>query len=130
MVRALLFDFAADAGEFGRGVIFERAVGLNLVAEEAQEFGEVDDPGGESADGAPLALHAGGGMKGDLAPFRGAVDDGMTSRISVVSSTAPCDAGFFDGLAMRSKAEEIEASTDAAEFADFAGEFLLGLDPG
>src|SRR5277367_548323 len=38
---ALFFYFAADASEFGGSVIFERAVGLNFVAEEAEEVGEV-----------------------------------------------------------------------------------------
>ena len=60
---ALLFDFAADAGEFGRGFVFERAVGLNLVAEAAQEFGEVGDLGRERADSAPLRSHGGGRLQ-------------------------------------------------------------------
>ena len=54
---ALLFDFAADAGEFGRGFVFERAVGLDLVAERAQEFGEVHDLSGERAHAAPVGAH-------------------------------------------------------------------------
>src|SRR5271163_1210632 len=72
---ALLFNLAADAGKFGRSVIFECAVGLNLVAEEAEEVGEVGDFGRECPHTAPLALHAGGRMQRDLTPFRGAVDD-------------------------------------------------------
>ena len=39
----LPFDFAADGGEFGRGVVVEGAVGRELVGEEAQERGEVLD---------------------------------------------------------------------------------------
>ena len=46
---ALLFDFAANAREFGRGFVVERSIGLDLVAELAEEFGEVDDLAGESA---------------------------------------------------------------------------------
>ncbi len=56
-------------------MIFERTVGLNLVAEEAEEVVEVGDLGGECAQAAPLALHAGRGMQRDLAPFGGAIDD-------------------------------------------------------
>ena len=40
---SLLFDFAANAGQFGRGVVFQRSVGLDLVAEKSQELGEIDD---------------------------------------------------------------------------------------
>ena len=72
---ALFFDLAANAREFGGSFVVERAIGLDLVAEGAQEIGEVDDLSGESAHAAPVGLHGGGGMQTDLAPFGGAVDD-------------------------------------------------------
>jgi hypothetical protein len=126
---ALSFDFAADAGEFGRGVIFECAVGLNFVAEEAEEVVEVSDLGGECADGAPLALHAGGGMEGDFAPFRGAIDDeDYVANLGGFEDGA-LNAGFRDELGGGEQAGKFEASADAAEFADFAGELVLGFDP-
>src|ERR1700723_974428 len=71
---ALFFDFAADADEFGRSVIFEGTVGLDLVAEEAEEVVEVGDLGGECAQAAPLALHAGRGAARDLEARGGAID--------------------------------------------------------
>ena len=46
---ALFFDLAANARQLGRSFIFQRSIGLDLVAEEAQKFGEVDDLVGECA---------------------------------------------------------------------------------
>ncbi len=127
---ALSLDFAADADELGGCVIVECAVGLNLVAEEAQEFVEVGDLGGEGVNGAPLALHAGGRMQGDLAPFRGAVDDEYDVANLGGFENSSGDAGFRDELGGGEQAGKFEASADATEFADFAGELVLRFDPG
>src|SRR5580658_10705578 len=43
---ALFFNFATDADQFWRGVILERAGGLNLVADEAAGVAEVGDLSG------------------------------------------------------------------------------------
>ena len=72
---ALFFDLAADASQFGRGPVFERAIGLDLVAERTQELAEVGDPCGESAHRNPFRAHSGGRVRDDFAPFGGAIDD-------------------------------------------------------
>ncbi len=91
---ALFFDLAADAGQFGRGFVFERAVGLNLVAEVAQEFGEVDDLIGERADAVPVGAHAGGGWRAISRHSAARSTTRITSRISVVSRAAPAMRDF------------------------------------
>ena len=69
-------------------------------------------------------------MQCDLAPFGGAIDDqDYVANLGGLQSDAG-DAGFLDQRTDVDEAGEIEASTDAAEFADLGGECLLGLDPG
>ena len=94
---ALLLDLAADAGEFGRGVVVERAVGLNLVAEVAQELGEVGDAGGELRRRRVHSdLHGGRRAERDLAPLGGAIDDeDDVANLGGFESGAG-DAGFLD----------------------------------
>ena len=71
---ALAFDFAADGGQGGRGVIVERAVGRELVGEVAQQRSEVGQAGAELLDGGPGLLHRVGRMGGGFAPFGGTID--------------------------------------------------------
>ena len=126
---ALLFHFAADAGEFGRGFVFEGSVGLDFVAETAEEFCEVGDAVREFVDLTPFGSHGGRWMLGDLAPFGGAVDyQDYVADLGGFQSDAG-DAGLFDEVSDVDEAGKVEASSDAAEFTDFGGELLLGLDP-
>ena len=132
MGRRLLFDFAADAGEFGRGFVVESAVGKDFVAEGAEEIGEVGDLIGELANLAPFGAHGGGRAQGDLAPFGGAVnDEDDVANLGGFEGGAG-DAGFLDERGDLDQAGEIEAAADAAEFADFGGrvpaEFRSTLD--
>ena len=129
MERRWLFDFAANARQLGRGLVFERSVGLNLVAEPAQEFGEVDDLVRESAHAVPVGLHVRRGMQHDLAPLRRAVDDQ-----DYVANLGGLEGGAGDARFLHQKIDidqsgKIKASTNAAEFTNLAGQFLLALDP-
>jgi hypothetical protein len=68
-------------------------------------------------------------MEGDLAPFSGAVDDeDYVANLGGFEDGA-LNAGFRDELGGGEQAGKFEASADAAEFADFAGELVLGFDP-
>src|SRR5215469_17743982 len=71
---ALFFHVATDAGEFQGSFIFERAIGLDLVAEVTQEVGEIFDLGREETNLAPLRAHGSGWILRDEAPFRRAID--------------------------------------------------------
>ena len=89
---ALLFDFAADGGQGGRGVVVESSVGRELVGEVAQERGEIFDGGAELLDGGPGSLlHApAGGCAWRLrATRRRDRRARMASRSSAGSRVAP-----------------------------------------
>jgi len=92
----LFFDFAADAGEFGRGAIFEGAVGLELVAESAEEAGEVYDGGGKLGYAGPSCFHGGGRVEGNLAPLGGAVDQQDNVADFQTFEYGSGNAGFFN----------------------------------
>jgi len=69
----LFVDLAADAVEFGGGVVVESAVGEDFVAEGAEEGGEVLNAFGEGGYGGPVGAHGGGRLALDFSPFGGAV---------------------------------------------------------
>src|SRR5579883_2750172 len=125
----LLFDVAADAGELGRGLVVEGAVGLDLIAEGAEDIGEVLDGGGESRNGGPR-FHGGGRAEHDLAPLGGAVDDEKDVADLGGFKRSAGDAGLVEERGDVEEAGEFKASANAAELADFLGELVLALDPG
>ena len=126
---ALLFDLATNARQLGRGLVFERSIGLDLVAEPAQELGEVDDLVRECAHPVPVGLHVRRRMQHDLAPFRGAIDDqDHVANLGGLESGA-CDARFLHQQIDVEQSGKIKAAADAAEFPNLLGEFLLALDP-
>src|SRR5208282_2439368 len=71
----LLLDLAANAAQFGRSAIVERAVGQNFVAERAQERSEILDAGGKRGYRGPLGTHRSGRLTHDFAPLGSAVGD-------------------------------------------------------
>ncbi len=125
----LLFHFAADAGKLGRGFVFERSIRLNLVAEVAQEFREVDDLSREAVNFAPVRAHGGGGILGDLPPLGGAIDDGNDVANLECFERGSGDARFGHERSDIGEGGKIEATADAAEFANLSGKQLLGFDP-
>ena len=72
----LCFNLPANAGKLRRGTIFERAVGKNLIAEAAQEFGEVRNGRRKLLHRCPVLLHPLRRIESDLAPFGCAVHSG------------------------------------------------------
>ena len=125
----LLLDLAANAAQFGRSAIVERAVGQNLVVERAQEDGEILDAAGERDDGGPIGAHRGGRLTHDLAPLRGAVGDEDDVANFGGFKSGSADAGFLNQRLDFGKAGKFETSADTAVLADFRGELLLGLNP-
>ena len=125
----MLIDVAADAREFGRRAIFERPVGLNLVAKGTQKLAEVGNRRGELRDGGPF-LHCRRRTLDDLAPFGSAIDYQNDVADFIGFEGGAGDAGFVEHLGDMEKAGKFEASFDATEFANFGGEMLLIFDPG
>ena len=126
----LFLDLAADAAQLGRSPVVERAVGQDLVAEGAQESGEVLDGGGKRGHCGPLETHGGRGLADDLAPLGGAVgDEDNVANLAGFQSRSG-NPGFLDQLRDLGQAGELKASADAAELADFGGEPMLGFNPG
>ncbi|HEX7157499.1 MAG TPA: hypothetical protein VF214_00685, partial [Edaphobacter sp.] len=72
---ALFFDLAPDAREFGRRFVFQCAIGLDLVAEVAQELGEVRELSRQGINFDPLRSHRCWGMEGDFTPLCSAIDN-------------------------------------------------------
>ena len=126
----LLLDLAANAAQFGRRAIVERAVGQNLVAERAQEAGEVLDAGGKRGHGGPLGAHRGGRLAHDFAPLGSAVGDQHNVADLSGLKSGSADARLLDQLSDFGQAGEFETSADAAILADFGRELLLRLNPG
>ena len=125
----LFFDFAANAAEFGGSTIVEGAVGQDLVAEGAEESGEILKGGGEGGNGGPIGAHGGGRLTDDFAPLGSAVgnEDNVADLGGFEGGTG--NAGFLDELVDFGQAHEFETSADAAILADFGGELLLVFDP-
>ena len=101
----LLFDLAANAGEFRRGAVFEGAIGLNLVPEIAAKFLKVGDAGRELRDRLPIAAHGGGRMREICRHSEARSTMSRTSRISVVSRAAPAMRDLSSNTAMSIRAE-------------------------
>src|SRR5580698_10762258 len=74
-LATLFFHLAADAREIGRSFVVQSAVGENLVAETAQELGEIDNAGRKLGHGGPSHFHRRRWVQGNLPPFRGAFDE-------------------------------------------------------
>ena len=72
----LCFNLPANAGKLRRGTIFERAVGKNLIAEAAQEFGGVRNGRRKLLHRCPVLLHPLRRIESDLAPFGCSVHSG------------------------------------------------------
>ena len=85
----LLLDLTANAAQFGRRAIVERAIRQNLVAERTQEAGEVLDTSGKRGHGGPVGAHGGGGWRTISRHSAPRSATSTTSRISVVSRAAP-----------------------------------------
>src|SRR5579863_1662343 len=126
---ALPFRVATDAGEFGRGFIFERSIRLDLVTEVAKEFREVDDLGREAVNLAPIRSHCRRRILGYLAPFCGAIDDSDDVSDLQRFQRGSGDTGFCRERSHVQESRKIEAPADAAEFANLGGECLLRFDP-
>ena len=126
---ALLFDLATNAGEFGRGAIFEGAIGLNLVLKIAAQFLKVGDAGRELRDRLPIAAHGGGRTEGDLPPLGGAVDDEQDIANLGGLDGGAGDAGLVEQYGDVEQASKFEAATNAAVLADLSGALVLFADP-
>src|SRR6266481_7215455 len=125
----LFFCVAANAAEFGRRVIVERAVGQNLVVKRAQEAGEVLDASGKRSHRGPRGAHRGWRLAYDFAPLGCAVgdEDHIADLGSLQSGSS--DAGLLNQFLDFREAREFEASADTAILADFGSELLLGFNP-
>ena len=125
----LLFDLAANARQLWRGLVFKRAIGLDLVAKGAQELGEVDDLIREHTHPVPIGFHIRRRMKHDLAPFRRTIDDqDHVSNLRGLESGAG-DAGFLQEQVDIDEPGKIKAATHAAELPNLLRKFLLALNP-
>ena len=66
----MFFDLAADGGQLGRSAIVKCAVRKNLVAEAAQENGEIRYSSGKLRDSAPVGFQCGWRMQCHFPPLR------------------------------------------------------------
>src|ERR1019366_4279711 len=125
----LLLDLTANAAQFGGSAVVESAVGQDLVAERAQEGGEVLDAGGKRGYGGPLGAHRGGRLTHDFAPLGSAVGDEDNDADLAGFKSGAGNAGFLDQLLDFGQAGEFETCADTTILADFRGELLLGFNP-
>ena len=129
----LAFHGAADAAEFGGGVVVEAAVGFDLAAEQAEERGEVvvGGAGGERGDAGPVvagAARVAGSMRLRHAATRSTTV--RRSRISVAFEGGAVDAGFVEEDGGVEEAVELEAAAAGEHGAHLGGALLLLVDPG
>src|SRR5438270_2039432 len=127
---ALLFDLAADVREFVGRFVFQGAVRLNLIAEEPEEVGEIEDPFREFAHAPPFGVHGSRRVLCDFAPLSGAIHCGhYVENISRFEHGAR-DTRFFHKSLDLHETGKVEASADTTEFADFRRKLLLCFDRG
>lgn len=123
---------AADAAEFGGGVVVEAAVGFDLSAQHAEERGEVvvEQRGGELSDAGPgVAGGVGRGFE-QVAPCGYALDDVDEVADLGGFQGGTVDAGFVERDGGVEEAAEVEAAAAGEHAAEFGGALLLLVDPG
>src|ERR1044071_6845282 len=125
----LFFDVAPDAGELGGGAIVKRAVRLDLVAEVAQQQGEVCDLLGERQHADPVRLDGVRRMEGHLPPFGGFIDEQDEVANLLDLQRRAGNARFGQKIVCVEEAGEVEASTGGVKAARFVGKLLLVVDP-
>ena len=125
----LLFDLATNARQFGRSLIVQSSIGLNLVAERAQKFGEVNDLVRECPHPVPVGSHICGRMQRDLPPFCRSIhyEDHVTNFRRLQGSSG--DARFLDEQTNLDQPGKIKPPAHSPEFPNLAGQFLLALNP-
>ena len=125
----LLFDLAANAVQFGRGAVVERAVGKNLVVKGAQEDSEILDGGGKRGHGGPLGAHGRRRLADDFAPLGCAVGDHDHVADFAGFEGRSGDEGLLHWLLDFGQADEFKTPANAAILANLGGELLLGFNP-
>ena len=123
---------AANAGELGAGVVGEVAVGVDPVAELAEERGEVaeEDGLGEGGDGGPARGDGGGGLGGESAPGLGELGEVEDLEELGGLEGGAGDAGFGEEIAGVEEAGEGEWGGGGEEGAELVDAVLLEVDPG
>ncbi len=117
----LLFDVAANSRQFGRSAIFQRAIGLNFVAKESQELGEVGYCFRERPGAAPIGSHVGGRMQRNLTPLGGAVDEQHNIADIRGFEHGSTDARLLNQFRDVEERGKIEASAHAAKLTHLPG---------
>ena len=128
----LAFHRAADAAEFGGGVVVEAAVGFDLAAQKAEEWSEVvvEERRGEVGDAGPLVAGAVGRRVDEVAPCGDAFDDGEEVADLGGFEGGTVDAGLVEEDGGVEEAAELEAAAAGEHGAHLGGALLLLVDPG
>ena len=128
----LRFHGAADAAEFGAGVVRERAVGVDFAAERAEERGEVvgEEVGGEGVEryAEVGGAHAVAGGE-QVAPGGDAFDDFEQGEDLEGFEGGAGDAGFVEEGCGVEEAVEVEGPASLEEGAHLERALLLRGDP-
>src|SRR6266853_4085325 len=126
----LLFHLAADARELSGGAVVKRAIRLDLVAEVAQQQGEVGNLLSQGQHAAPVFLDGFRRMERDLAPLGGFVDEQHEVANLGDLQRGAGNARLGQQAVCIEEAGEIEAAAGGVKAPRFVGELLLLVDPG
>ena len=133
----LLLDLATNAREVRRGVIFERAVRVDLVTERPQQVGEVGEPASRAGQ-LPATRSwrllvrriAFGGLRRTAFHSSARSATSRISRICVGSSAAPSIRAWLELLARIKQTRQIRNARPASqEFANLGSHLLLIFNP-
>jgi len=123
---------ASDAVEFGRSVIVEAAIRLDLAAQEPKEWREVvvEQRRGERGDSWPLVVGTVGRRVDEVAPSGYAFHCGEEiANLGGLESSA-FDAGLLEKGDGVEKSMKLKTSASGEHSAQFGGALLLLIDPG
>jgi len=122
---------AANAGEFGRGVVGERSVGLDLAAQGAKEVAEVvlEERGREGFDRRPVVLELGGRCEDEAAPGVDALC--MCEKREELGGfeCGALDAGLVEQVRGIEQAAEVEGAADGDQTPHLGSAPLPAADP-
>ena len=122
---------SADAAEFGRCVVVEGAIGLDLAAQHAEKRCEVvmEQRSGEIGDAGPIVACAAGRWVDEIAPCRDALDYvEEVANLRAFESRA-VDASLIEERGGIEEAVELKAAAAGEHSTHLGGALLLLFDP-
>lgn len=123
---------AADAAEFGRGIVRERAIGFDFSGDEFEQVVEVggEQRRGEVGDGGPFVAHVVGRCGDEGAPVGD--DLGYFGELADVERVERGlrNLRLLEEIVCIEERAEREGSSAGEKDAEFGDELLLAVDPG